>query len=198
MKRFSVIIIALVLAILTAALMPAQVFADSIPEYISEIKVYMGDYSAAGKEGFTVLKGEDGNPVDLNQKAGGGIGSKGEKAVYLGYKTTTDASEAVTDLALMNMKGGYSVKDYETLMETQMKSQIIPLVDSFLAAINEYRENYKAGNQRAIYINGILNKMIDDDTGAGLGDLLLNKTVYEKAKPKYDALSEKEKKDTCR
>ena len=196
MKRFSVIIIALVLAILTAALMPAQVFADSIPEYISEIKVYMGDYSAAGKEGFTVLKGEDGNPVDLNQKAGGGIGSKGEKAVYLGYKTTTDASEAITDLALMNMKGGYSVKDYETLMETQMKSQIIPLVDSFLAAINEYRENYKAGNQRAIYINGILNKMIDDDTGAGLGDLLLNKTIYEKAKPKYDALSEKEKKTT--
>ncbi|MBO4770210.1 MAG: hypothetical protein J5563_05450, partial [Clostridia bacterium] len=88
MKRFSVIIIALVLAILTAALMPAQVFADSIPEYISEIKVYMGDYSAAGKEGFTVLKGEDGNPVDLNQKAGGGIGSKGNVAVYLGYKTT--------------------------------------------------------------------------------------------------------------
>ena len=79
MKRFSVIIIALVLAILTAALMPAQVFADSIPEYISEIKVYMGDYSAAGKEGFTLLK-DGNNPVDLNQNAGGGLGSKGENS----------------------------------------------------------------------------------------------------------------------
>ena len=189
MKHLSKAIIAVFLAVLMGTLFPVQVFADK-PDYVSEVKIGMGETAEEAKaalDGYTILD------TDLNQGAGGGLGSKGEKAVFLGYKTTKDKDEAITDLALMNMKGGYSVKDYETLMETQMKSQIIPLVDSFLAAINEYRENYEAGNQRAIYINGILNKMIDDDTGAGLGDLLLNETVYEKAKPVYNALSDKEK-----
>ncbi|MBR6702828.1 MAG: hypothetical protein IKI78_06765, partial [Clostridia bacterium] len=141
-----------------------------------------------------------GNPVDLNKDAGGGMGSKGEKVVYLGYKTTTDRKEAVTDLALMNMKGGYSVEDYDTLMEGQMKSQIIPFVENFLAAINEYRSNCRSGNsaakQRATYIRGILNKFIDDDTGKGLGDLLLKKTVYELGMDAYNKLPAADKAKT--
>ena len=186
MKRLSFIITSILLAVLIAAVMPAQVFADSVPEYISEVKVGMDKKAADAKAalaGYVILSDEDGNPVDLNKKAGGGWGSKGEKVVYLGYKTTTDRGEAITDLALMNMKGGYSVQEYEALMEAQMKSQIIPFVDSFLVAINEYRENLKSENpanrQRAEYIKGILNKFIDDDTGKGLGDLLVNETKYE-------------------
>lgn len=205
MKRFLQVIIAVFMAVLMGTLLPVQVFADT-PDYISEVKIGMGrwnsdddkksDTALKSLEGYTILSDDSGNPIDLNKDAEGGIGSKGEKVVYLGYKTTKNPNEAITDLALMNMKGGYSVKDYETLMDTQMKAQIIPLVDRFLAVINEYRENYEAGVQRAVYINGILNKFIDDDTGKGLGDLLLNETVYEMAKPQFDALSDKEKEDT--
>ncbi len=205
MNRILQVLLAIFMAVLMGTLLPVQVFADT-PEYISEVKIGTGrwnsgddkksDVALKSLEGYKILSDDSGNPVDLNKDAEGGIGSKGEKVVYLGYKTTKNRNEAITDLALMNMKGGYSVKDYETLMETQMKSQIIPLVDSFLAAINEYRENYEAGNQRAVYINDVLNKFIDDDTGKGLGDLLLNETVYEKAKPIYSALSNKEKETT--
>ena len=35
------------MALFMACLMPAQVFADSIPEYISEVKVFIGDYKDA-------------------------------------------------------------------------------------------------------------------------------------------------------
>ena len=199
MKHISRAAIAVILAVLVMAIMPAQVFADSLPEYISEVKVYIGDYKDAEKEGFKILNGDNGNPIDLNQGAGGGLGSKGDKAVYLGYKTTTKASEAITDLALMNMKGGYSVAEYEALMETQMKSQIIPFVDSFLVTINEYRENYKNGTdenkQKAEYVYEALNKFIDDDTGKGLGDLLLNETKYEMGDKAYNALSDEQKKE---
>ena len=205
MKRFLQVTIALFMAVLMGTLLPLQVFADT-PDYISEVKIGMGRWNSSDDkksdaalkslEGYTILKDDSGNPIDLNRDAEGGIGSKGEKVVYLGYKTTKNPSEAITDLALMNMKGGYSVKDYETLMENQMKAQIVPLVDRFLAVINEYRENYEAGVQRAVYINGVLNKFIDDDTGEGLGDLLLNKTVYELAKPQFDALSDKDKEET--
>ncbi len=147
MKKITVIFTALLLALVIAGALPAYVFADSIPEYISEVKIGMGKKPEEAKsalDGFKILSDEKGNPVDLNQDAGGGLGSKGEKIVYLGYKTTTDPSEAITDLALMNMKGKYSVEEYDALMEYQMKSQIIPLVDNFLAAIDEYRANLES------------------------------------------------------
>ena len=114
MKKFIMAFIALVTALLIAAILPAQVFADSIPEYISEVKIGMGKdgkSARAALSDYKILSDDKGNPVDLNQKAGGGLGSKGDKVVYLGYKTTADRDEAITDLALMNMKGGYSVQE---------------------------------------------------------------------------------------
>ena len=202
MKRLSQSILAVFLAVLMGILPAVRVLAadTASPDFISEVKVFLGDCSTAEAEGYTLLK--DGNdPVDLNQNAGGGLGSKGEKAVYIGYKTTKNRSEAITDLALMNMKGGYKTKDYELLMQQQMSSQIIPFVESFMDAILEYRENYSSDNegnrQRARYIHDLLNKLTDDDCGdSGLGDLLLNETVYEMAKPVWDALSAEQKTKT--
>ena len=199
MKRISTLILIFVLALLMACLMPAQVFADSLPDYISEVKVYIGDCKDAEAEGFTVLKGTDGNPVDLNQDAGGGLGSKGEKAVYLGYKTTKDANDAITDLALMNMKGGYDVAEYDALMETQMKGQILPFIENFRKTIDEYRLNYNSDDsvnkQRADFIYNALNKLVDDDTGKGMGELLLNPTKQEMGDEAYNALSDEQKKE---
>ena len=187
----------LLLTVLTACLVPIQVFADSLPEYISEVKVFYDNASAAQEEGYTVLSDDKGKPVDLNQGAGGGLGSKGDRAVFLGYKTTKNADDAITDLALMNMKGGYSVAEYDALMETQLKSQIIPFVERFRTVIDEYRQNYNGSGdnkQRADYIHGMLNKLTDDDCGGrGLGDLLLNKTKYEMGDDAYNALSDSEK-----
>ena len=204
MKKITIIITSLVMALLIAGTVPAQVFADSVPEYISEVKIGMGKDSedaAAALAGFKILSDEKGNPVDINQKAGGGAGSKGDKVVYIGYKTTTDRSEAVTDLALMNMKGGYSVKDYEYLMGTQIKSQIIPFVENFIPALREYRENWNSENEanrvRARFVNAALNKFTDDDcAGKGLGDLLLNKTKYELGMEAYEKLSQADKEKT--
>ena len=202
MKRLSRSILAVFMAVLTLMMPTVRAFADQTesPDYICEVKVFLGDYSAASAEGYTLLK-DGADPVDLNRDAGGGLGSKGEKAVYLGYKTTQNRDEAITDLALMNMKGGYKTKDYEVLMQQQMSAQIVPFVESFLAAIEEYRENYASeypeNKQRAEYIHDLLNKLTDDDCGgAGLGDLLLNETVYEMAKPRFDALSAQEKEKT--
>ncbi len=199
MKHISRAFIAIMLAVLTATLLPVQVFADT-PDYISEVKVYQGSYDKATEEGFTILNGDDGKPVDLNQGSGStDTGAKGNKKVYLGYKTTNKRSEAITDLALMNMKGGYDVKEYELLMESQMKEQIIPFVEDFQAAIDEYRTNYNSSNttnkQRAQYSHDMLNKLTDDDCGgAGLGDLLLNETKYEMGDEAYSKLSDEEKK----
>ena len=84
MKRLIMIITALVMAVLIAATLPAQVFADSLPEYISEVRIGMGKKAEDAKselDGYKILSDAKGNPIDLNQKAGGAWGSKGEKIV---------------------------------------------------------------------------------------------------------------------
>ena len=196
MKRVSAMVLAIVLALLIGAIGPVQVFAESSPDYISDVKVFMGDYAAAEAEGYTLLKDGD-TPVDLNKKAGGGLGSKGEKAVYLGYKTTKNRSEAITDLALMNMKGGYDVAEYEALYEQYIKAQITPLADKFVTMIEEYRQNLSRSHPNAVraqYARDILDKFIDDDTDKGLGSLFRNETKYEMGDKAYNELSDAKKK----
>ena len=202
MKKMSTIFLSLLLAVTIAASLPLQVFAETTTEkYISAVKIGVGKKADDAKKalaGYEILKDDQGNYVDLNKDAGGGTGSKGDRVVYLGYLRTSDKSEAVTDLAVMNMKGGYSIRDYEDLMEDYMKQEIIPFVNGFLDAIIEYRENYNSTNTlnkaRADSIHDALNKLLDDDCGrAGLGDLLLNETKYEMGDVAYEALSEEEK-----
>ncbi len=178
--------------------------------YISEVKIGMGETEDEAKkeleaEGYTILKDEKGKLADLNVDAGSNSALKegaNDKIVYLGYKTTDNAYDAITDLAVMNMKGGYSLEDYNILMQQTMDSQIKPFVENFVATLDEYRENYKKpeaslNHIRADYMRRSMNMMIDDDTGKPMGDLLLNKTKYELGDEAYNKLSDDEKKNHC-
>ncbi|WP_156922975.1 hypothetical protein [Eubacterium xylanophilum] len=183
--------------------------AKKTPNYLSEVKIGMGDTEREAKkeleeQGYIILRDESGNYADLNTEAGTkSVLKRGatEKIVYLGYKITNKATEAITDLAVMNMNGGYSIEEYNMLMEQQMDSQIKPFVDRFIATLEEYRANYKKSKKsknykRANHVRMLLNKLTDDDTGGQpIGDLLLNKTKYELGDKAYNALSDKEKKN---
>ena len=178
-------------------------------KYITDVRIGMGETADEAKnelekDGYTILKDDAGNYADINEGAGSkSVLKRGanDKKVYLGYKTTDDANDAITDLAVMNMLGGYSITDYDDLMEKHMNSHVRPFVDNFIAALEEYRENYKKpegslGHIRAESMRKTLNKLTDDDTdGKPLGDLLLNKTKYELGDDAYNALSDTEKKE---
>ena len=210
MKKTLKIITSLILCI-SLLMIPMQVMAapetKTKPLYISEVKIGMGETEMeAAREllenGYTILCDEDGDYSDLNYRTGTDSGMKKgptEKIVYLGYKTTDDPKDAITDLAVMNMNGGYSVQDYELLMEQHLEGEIKPFVDRFVSSLNEYRENYNKpadslGHIKADCYRKMLNKLTDDDTGGKhLGDLLLKETKYEMGDEAYNALSDKEK-----
>ncbi|MBO6108713.1 MAG: hypothetical protein J6P16_04840, partial [Eubacterium sp.] len=217
MKTIAKRLMAMVLIVLMFSISP---LCDAAPrslaagdggKYISEVRVGMGETEEEAKkeleaEGFTILTDESGALADLNKDAGSKSALKrgaNEKIVYLGYKTTDDVNDAVTDLAVMNMKGGYSIEDYNILMDKHMNSQIKPFVDRFIATLEEYRANYKKPKSspnyiRADYMRRLLNKLTDDDTGGQpMGDLLLNKTKYEMGDAAYNNLSDAEKKNHC-
>ena len=222
-NRFLRIVTSLLLAVLIGGLLPAQVLADARPEYISELRIgYDSDeedaYQSLVDEGFTVMtyntgyvnddvSGDYENYADLNQ--GGSsktyIFRKGSAVVYLGYKTTTNKDEAITDIVAMEMNGNYSFVDYQNLLNKVKDTQLMPFIAQFSATLREYRENYRSGNAvlqaKAQYAHDTLNKLTEDDSGMPLGDLLLNETKEEMGDAAYTALGESEQKnhaDLCK
>ncbi|MBR4256871.1 MAG: hypothetical protein IKQ18_06865 [Clostridia bacterium] len=117
-----------------------------------------------------------------------------DRAVVLGYKTTYNVNEAITDLALMNMEGGYSYTSYDSLM-SKKRDEIKLFALDFSKALDEYRINYKAGEKKAVAAYNLLNEFYDDDTGKNLGSLLLNPLKEEMLQSEYESLSTDGKKE---
>ncbi|MBR0152280.1 MAG: hypothetical protein IJM26_00725 [Lachnospiraceae bacterium] len=113
-------------------------------------------------------------------------------AVVMGIKRTDKADEAITDMAVMNMKGGYSLPDYQSLLEDKT-AEIDEFIATFMPVISEYRSNYNGkgsalGKARADIAHEILNRFYDgdpedryavNDTGEKLGDLFLKPLRHE-------------------
>ncbi|WP_407386037.1 hypothetical protein [Ruminococcus sp.] len=147
---------------------------------------------------------------DLNEGKTSKAAGYHNAVAVLGIKRTDDPTEAITDMAVMNMKGGYSFDDYEGLVK-QKKADITEFINTFVPALNEYRDNYNGkgsagGKKRAQMAHDLLNKFYDgdpegeyalNDTGKPLGDLLLNKTKTEIGDDAYNALSAEEKRNTA-
>ena len=119
-------------------------------------------------------------------------GHRDNVAAVMGIKRTDDKDKAITDMAVMNMEGGYSMPDYKSLLG-QKKAEIKEFVNSFMVTVQEYRANLndegsEFGKKRAAAACDILNRFIDgnpkdpvavNDTGEKLGDLFKKKTRQE-------------------
>ena len=196
-KALSVVLAgAMVVCLSAAAGVPGEVYAEEERgKYISEVFIAYGkneDKAAEwlDKHGWEPIAGDfnagkasfwDDNTVqDQNV------------AAVMGIKRTNDKNQAITDMAVMNMKGGYSLPDYESLVN-EKKSEIKEFVNNFMVVIEEFRANKNGegsdfGKQRAELAFDILNRFTDggedepyarNDTGLPLGELFLGETVQE-------------------
>ena len=182
---------------LTAAGAPSTVFAaeEGGGKYVSEAFVA---YGKTEKDAAKWLKENGWEPVEGDFNAGkasffddNAVQDQNVAAV-MGIKRTDKVDEAITDMAVMNMTGGYSIGDYESLLKDK-KAQIKEFLNGFQAVIDEYRANYNGegstfGKARADMAYTMLNKFYDgspedenaiNDTGMNLGDLFLAATRQE-------------------
>ena len=140
--------------------------------YIKEFRLYIDENSQDPakikdwfeKNGYKMIEG------NLNADASGAL--KKEVGVYLGYSTTTDPKEAVTDLAVMNERGNYSEGEYKRILEEQ-KKMYTDMVTDLKTMLEEYRKNVNNGVPTAIQSRDFMNGYIDPDTNEKLGDLLM-------------------------
>ena len=181
---------------------------ENVGKYVKDVFVATGEDKAQAE---AWLRDHGWEPLcDLNDGKSSTAPGKHNSVAVLGIKRTNDPKEAVTDMATMFMTGGYSFDDYEGLVK-QKKADIEEFINTFVPALNEYRDNYNGkgsagGKKRAQTAHDILNKFFDgdpkgqyavNDTGKPLGDLLLNKTKTEIGDAAYNALSAEQKLNTA-
>ena len=164
MKKTTKILSILMALLMLVMALPITAFAAKQETYIKEIRISTASTADAAKKwltdnGYTVVD------TDLNQKTG-------KDYVYIGYKTTTNPDEAITDISLMQMDGGYSFSEYEALLE-QKTQQINNMLDAINACLTEARANLAAGKKNARGAREVLNFFTEDDSGMLLGDFLL-------------------------
>ena len=171
-KLFSVkTITAFILVLTMAMLLPVQTAASAtVGKYVSELYVAYGKDADAAKK---TLSDKGYTPVDGNLNKNGGT------YVMMGYKTTDEIRNSVTDIAVMNMDGNFNTTEYTEVLR-QRKTQVAEMLGGFMATIREYRANLKAGKAKATAVHDLLNKFTDDDSGKPLGDLFNSETLQDK------------------
>ena len=139
--------------------------------YIKDFKLYIDENKDPAavkdwfeKNGYTMIEG------NLNEDASGYL--KKEVGVYMGYSTTTNSKEAVTDLAVMNERGNYSVGEYKRILEEQ-KKMYDDMVSDLKDMLEEYRTNVNNEVATAIQARDFMNGYFDPDSKEKLGDLLM-------------------------
>ncbi len=191
MKKVLSALISVVLAVTLCVTTCTSAFAATFngKKYVKEMIISYGKTEEEAKKWLT---DNDYEVIDNNLNDGADDLLSTKRAVYVGYKTTDNADEAITDMKVMNMKGGYSVQDYQMLLDEQ-KESIKSFFSNFEVAVQEYRDNYKANKGRAIAAHDMLNMLYDDDTKQYMGDLLLNRVREEYTDEEYNLLSDDEK-----
>ena len=186
---------AMVMGLAAAAAPSISVNAEEAGKYVSDVFIA---YGKDEKEAAKWLTENGWEPVEGDFNAGKASFFDDNKlqdqnvAAVMGIKRTDEVSDAITDMAVMNMTGGYSFADYESLVN-EKKAEIEAFLGRFQSVIDEYRANYngeggESGKTRADLSYEMLNKFTDggededypvNDTGMKLGDLFLAKTRQE-------------------
>ena len=157
--------LAVILAVIVGISVSLNAFAATAQKtYISDIVAVTAKDEADAKAqleeaGYLLLPGSN---VNSTLKTG----------VFIGYKETDNADEAITDIAAMNMNGKFSYSDYKAIMEANAET-VKETIDNFLPVIAEFQANYEAGKASALAAYKTLNIYKDDKSDMLIGDYLL-------------------------
>lgn len=139
--------------------------ADIEREYLSELRVCV---AATWEEAAEVLRAAGYEVVgqDLNEGSGTGV-----TAVCLGYRTTTDSSNALTDIAMLNMNLTFGYTDAAAIGRLCGEA-LDEAVGAVQTAVASLQQAYREGSRTARWTYDVLNIFRDTETDRDLGELL--------------------------
>ena len=143
-------------------------------EFISEVALI---YEDSVEDAQKAIKGTDWKlyEYNLNPKADYWF----DDGVFLVYKTTTNVEDAITDLRVMDMYGGYSTANYKKQLEAS-RASYIAMIKELRTAAAEFKALYVADDAMAKLAYRQMNYYKDVKTANGtetdmlMGDFFLN------------------------
>ena len=170
-------VISMLLTVCLLFLATVPVFAAEDEEYLSDLRlIYADDYEEA-EEILTDSDLEGYKLFDANLNEG-----TGKTGVWLAYLTTTDVDDAITDIAVMQMNGGYNEGNYQAMIQQSLE-EYEKMGANYLSAIDYFREGYEAGNYlsqlafRQLNFYNVVTEgtpEIPDFEGERLGDIFID------------------------
>ena len=134
-----IISLVLVVTMLVCSSLPAFA-ADVAEEYICDLRlIYADDYDEA-KEALVGTDFEDYKIFNANLND-----DTDEIGVWLAYKTTTDIDDAITDVSVMQMNGGYKEGNYKQMIEESL-AEYEEMGENYVTAIDYFIEAYDEGH----------------------------------------------------
>ena len=134
-----IISVLLVVTMLVCSTLPAFA-ADVAEEYICDLRlIYADDYDEA-KEALVGTDFEDYKVFNANLND-----DTDEIGVWLAYKTTTDIDDAITDVSVMQMNGGYREGNYQQMIEESL-AEYEEMGENYVTAIDYFIEAYDEGH----------------------------------------------------
>ena len=174
MKNITKRIVSMMLTVCLLFLASVPVFAAEDEEYLSDLRlIYAEDYEEA--EGILTDSELEGYKL-FNANLNEGTGKTG---VWLAYKTTTDIEDAITDISVMQMNGGYNEGNYQAMIQ-QSYQEYLEFGGNYLTAINYFNMGIDAGHylseiaHRQLNFYNVVTEGIDDVPdfeGERLGDI---------------------------
>ena len=145
-----------------------NVSAARTEEYVSEVALV---YEDSVEDARKAIEGTDWKlfEKDLNENADAVF----DDGVYLIYKTSTNVEDAITDLRVMDMYGGYATSNYEKQLEASREAYL-KMVKYIRTAAAEFKTLYEAGDEMAKIAYRQMNYYRDADTKMLMGDFMLN------------------------
>ena len=151
MKKTFNRILSMALTIVMLFLATIPVFAVDNEEYLSDLRIiYAEDFEEAKAiladsefDDYTIFN------ANLNENTG-------KTGVWLAYKTTTDIEDAITDISVMQMNGGYNEGNYQEMIQ-QSYNEYLEFGENYLTAIEYFKTGYDAGH----YLSKIAHRQLN-------------------------------------
>ena len=140
-------------------------------QYISEVQVFSGNslndaINNCESAGYIAVK------KNINHSGDGDLTDNGIYVV--GYKTTNNPDEGITDISLLQMNSGYQDYTYGDVAERAME-KLGNIPTELSDAVNEFADNYSNGSPAAISAVKILNCYhVDELDNIKLGDYVVS------------------------
>ena len=176
MKKLLTRVLSLVLVVSLLLTSNVPVFAAAEEVYLSDLRLIYAESFSEAKE---ILSSTDFKDYKLlNENLNEGTKKIG---VWLAYKTTTDIEDAITDLSVMQMDGGYKEGNYQAMIQDSLEEykEMGKEYEKVIAYFNEAYDAdhfpalmaYRQLNLYTIKTVGIDQKYVPDFEGELLGDI---------------------------